>query len=112
MNAWAVGAVVLLAGGDCSWPHPWTDPTTTMLSPDVNRDCAVDVLDVLDLLGAWGPYEGECSLLDLDRSGEVDVPDLLRVLEFYGQRDEDEPRLPAPTWGFRREREESPEDPL
>jgi hypothetical protein len=49
---------------------------------DVNGDGAVDVTDLLELLGAWGPCEG-CPA-DIDGSGEVDVTDLLALLGAWG----------------------------
>lgn len=52
---------------------------------DLNGDCRVDVLDLLVLLGAWGPCpaRGECPA-DLNKSGNVDVQDLLILLGDWG----------------------------
>jgi hypothetical protein len=49
---------------------------------DFNNDGAVDVFDLLELLGAWGPCFG-CPQ-DLDGSGAVDVFDLLTLLGAWG----------------------------
>ena len=48
---------------------------------DVNGDQTVNVLDLLMLLGAWGPCaENSACSMDFDGSGAVDVPDLLALL--------------------------------
>ncbi|HRP62141.1 MAG TPA: M12 family metallo-peptidase [Phycisphaerales bacterium] len=51
--------------------------------PDLNNDGAVDVQDLLILLGAWGP----CMACpgDLNFDGAVDVQDLLILLGSWGQ---------------------------
>jgi len=63
-----------------------TDPALlavgTSLGADLNCDGEVDVVDLLQLLGAWGPCEG-CEE-DLDGSGVVDVLDLLQLLGSWG----------------------------
>lgn len=50
---------------------------------DINCDGAVDVQDLLLLLGAWGPCLG-CDE-DVNGSGAVDVVDLLALLGEWGQ---------------------------
>ena len=55
-----------------------------VLIGDVDGDGSVDVLDLLGLLGAWGPCAVDCCLADLDFSGEVDVVDLLSLLGNWG----------------------------
>ncbi|HRQ76078.1 MAG TPA: VCBS repeat-containing protein [Phycisphaerales bacterium] len=49
---------------------------------DLNCDGVVDVLDLLILLGAWGPNPGHPA--DLNNSGTVDVQDLLILLAGWG----------------------------
>lgn len=49
---------------------------------DLNQSGAVDVQDLLILLGAWGPCPGCCA--DLNNSGTVDVQDLLILLGAWG----------------------------
>ncbi|HRQ75127.1 MAG TPA: hypothetical protein PK098_04330 [Phycisphaerales bacterium] len=49
---------------------------------DLNNSGAVDVQDLLILLGAWGPCPG-CPA-DLNNSGAVDVQDLLILLGAWG----------------------------
>ena len=50
---------------------------------DLNRDGAVNVLDLLELLGAWGACADECPA-DLTRDGVVNVLDLLELLGAWG----------------------------
>lgn len=52
---------------------------------DINADDTVDVLDLLDLLAAWGPCPatGPCAT-DLDGDGVTDITDLLIVLGAWG----------------------------
>lgn len=52
---------------------------------DFNCDGIVDVLDLLFLLGAWGPCpKGGVCVADLNDSGSVDVQDLLILLSNWG----------------------------
>ncbi|HRQ76365.1 MAG TPA: hypothetical protein PK098_10650 [Phycisphaerales bacterium] len=52
---------------------------------DLNFDGRVDVLDLLILLGSWGPCPASgCCLADLNGSGTVDVQDLLILLVNWG----------------------------
>ncbi len=52
---------------------------------DLDNSGAVDVKDLLTLLGAWGPCpkKGDC-LADFDNTGDVDVKDLLFLLGAWG----------------------------
>jgi len=50
---------------------------------DLNNSGAVDVADLLELLGTWGACDGECPA-DFDQSGTVDVADLLTLLGAWG----------------------------
>ena len=52
---------------------------------DLNGDSVVGVLDLLELLAAWGdcPVKGECSA-DLNADGIVGIPDLLILLGNWG----------------------------
>jgi hypothetical protein len=59
-----------------SWSGPGDCPG------DLNGDGAVDVLDLLVLLDAWGPCSG-CAA-DLNGDGDVDVLDLLLLLDAWG----------------------------
>jgi len=49
---------------------------------DLNGDGAVDTIDFLDLLGAWGSNPGHPA--DLDRNGLVDTIDFLALLAAWG----------------------------
>lgn len=49
---------------------------------DVDSSGAVDVGDLLAVLGAWGPNPGHPA--DFDGNGSVDVGDLLKLLGFWG----------------------------
>ncbi len=62
-----------------------TDETIELAPPcpaDLDGSGAVDVKDLLILLGAWGPNKGHPA--DLDGSGAVDVKDLLELLGAWG----------------------------
>jgi hypothetical protein len=50
---------------------------------DVNGDAVVDVLDLLDVISAWGPCAG-CPE-DIDHNGSVDVIDLLAIISAWGE---------------------------
>jgi probable HAF family extracellular repeat protein len=52
---------------------------------DVNTDCTVDVLDLIELLEHWGPTTFDAA--DLDASGVVNVFDLLILLGNWGATD-------------------------
>ncbi len=60
-------------------------PTMSSCMADITDDDTVDVLDLLALLGAWGPCppKDECTG-DIDMSGEVDVLDLMLLLAAWG----------------------------
>ena len=49
---------------------------------DLDGDGLVDFRDLLQLLAAWGPCEGEC-VEDLDGNREVDFADLLILLSHW-----------------------------
>jgi len=51
---------------------------------DINADGVVDVLDLLEVLGAWGPCPDPCCPQDVNEDGVVDVLDLLLVLGHWG----------------------------
>ncbi len=59
------------------------DPFPVMLG-DLDGDGAVNVLDFLDLLAAWGVCVDECCLPDLDLDANVGVTDLLLLLGNWG----------------------------
>jgi hypothetical protein len=61
----------------------WHGAEDTTCSEDVNGDGQVDVNDLLEIIGKWGPCSG-CPA-DVDGSGEVDVNDVLAVLGYWGQ---------------------------
>ena len=75
------GAFALLGG---FWPGAGSAPGTPCPA-DFDDSGAVDVKDLLFLLGAWGPCpkKGAC-LADFDNSGAVDVKDLLFLLGIWG----------------------------
>jgi murein tripeptide amidase MpaA len=53
--------------------------TCTVVAGDATGDGVVDVSDILEVLGTWGPCPPTCPA-DVDGSGAVDVGDLLLVL--------------------------------
>ncbi len=50
---------------------------------DTNGDRLINVLDLLDLLGGWGPCPAPCQL-DMNDDETVDVLDLLSLLAGWG----------------------------
>ena len=50
---------------------------------DIDEDGEVGFSDLLDVLAAWGPCDGNCPA-DVDLSGTVDFDDLLIVLAAWG----------------------------
>lgn len=81
-----VGGQFTAAGGETAnriarW-HDCPTPQHCVLT-DLNCDGTVDVLDLLILLGAWGPCGRSCPA-DIDGSGTVDVIDLLILLSSWG----------------------------
>ena len=53
---------------------------------DLNSDGVIGVVDLLALLGQWGPVRGSTSLAaDLDNDGTVGVTDLLAQLGGWGE---------------------------
>jgi len=64
--------------------EPYGDPIYDC-PPDLDDNRVVDVLDLLELLSAWGPClpDHYCSA-DLDHTGEVDVLDLLEIIRQWG----------------------------
>lgn len=77
----------VMAGGDFQLTGGFWAGTGSVVQPpvcvgDLNNSGAVDVQDLLILLGAWGPCSG-CPA-DLNNSGAVDVQDLLILLGAWG----------------------------
>jgi 6-phosphogluconolactonase (cycloisomerase 2 family) len=58
----------------------WSVP---LCPADLTGDGQVNVSDLLVLLGAWGPCDGECPS-DLNGDGQVNVSDLLVLLAAWG----------------------------
>ena len=76
------GGTFTLLGG--FWPGAGSAPGVPCPA-DFDNSSAVDVKDLLFLLGAWGPCpkKGAC-LADFDNSSAVDVKDLLFLLGAWG----------------------------
>ncbi len=55
-------------------------PVKAVFHGDINGDGIVGIVDLLDLLAAWGPAGAGCQLADLDLDGEVGDTDLLILL--------------------------------
>ena len=61
------------------------DDVTFRIQGDVDGDCLVDVLDLIDLLLCFGqPAVGACASADLNADGTVDVLDLIDLLLVFG----------------------------
>lgn len=76
---------VLLNSGD---PHMYIKEgrITPPWPGDVNRDGAVDVVDLMTLAESWGRAAGETGfdpVCDFNRDGSVDVIDLLTLAEYW-----------------------------
>jgi hypothetical protein len=77
------------SGGDYNYPvvHGWRIKESFMAG-DVNKDGAVDVIDLMRLAKAWGSVTGNPNYdpaCDLDSSGCVDVIDLLILANNWGK---------------------------
>ena len=59
------------------------DPVEDVIFADLNADGAVGILDLLDVLAAWGDATNNC-LADLDIDGDVGIFDLLALLAHWG----------------------------
>ena len=68
-------------GGRACWLVA-LDGLPPLCPQDISGDGAVSVIDLLDLLAAWGPHFDH--LADFDESGVVDVSDLLGLLGAWG----------------------------
>lgn len=81
-NGWGTSQVPpiwdLFIGGELAI---WLE-TTSPCPSDINGDSAVNVLDLLDMLTAWGPNPGHDA--DLNNDGLVNVLDLLLLLNDWG----------------------------
>jgi hypothetical protein len=51
---------------------------------DADGDGVVNVVDVLAVLGAWGPCPGAACAADFDGNGLIDVLDFLAILQNWG----------------------------
>ncbi|MCH8210153.1 MAG: right-handed parallel beta-helix repeat-containing protein [Planctomycetes bacterium] len=60
------------------------DPVEDVIFADLNGDGSVGVVDLLGLLGGWGPCAKGCCLADLDLDGAVGASDLLILLANWG----------------------------
>ncbi len=60
------------------------DPVDQVTFADLNGDDVVGVVDLLGLLGSWGPCAKGCCLANLDLDGNVGVSDLLALLANWG----------------------------
>lgn len=72
------GAYLVTGEGACSDARAYVD----ICQGDLNGDEAVNVLDLLDMLTAWGPNPGHVA--DLNFDGAVNVSDLLIMLAAWG----------------------------
>lgn len=58
------------------------------LEGDVNRDCEVDILDLVTVANAYGSERGDGTyrgFLDLNKDGKIDLLDMEIVKENYGK---------------------------
>ena len=78
----ALGEMYIVQRGSTSSGEIWKIIRETGLG-DFNCDRDVGVVDLLQMLGAWGPCIPACPE-DLDRNGEIGVTDLLLLLGQWG----------------------------
>ncbi|NOZ05885.1 MAG: hypothetical protein GXP41_05975 [Chloroflexi bacterium] len=60
----------------------------TALNGDLNGDCSVDVVDIMQVAGRWGSQSGEVEYDeadDLDHNGQIDVVDIMQVAGHWGE---------------------------
>jgi len=58
------------------------------LNGDLNGDCSVDVVDIMQVAGRWGSQSGEVEYDeadDLDHNGQIDVVDIMQVAGHWGE---------------------------
>lgn len=68
---------------DIEWDALCADAAAAVCCiPDLNNDGLVNVLDLLEMLSAWGPNPGHAA--DFDGDGTVNVIDLLMLLAAWG----------------------------
>ena len=73
------GVPVIVDMGAYEFPGDYAQP----LRGDLDGDLNVGVLDLLILVGSWGPCDG-CCLADLNTNGAVGILDLLILLSNWG----------------------------
>ena len=71
---WQDSDIMAIAYDECDGP--------TSCIGDINLDGTVDVMDLLQVIGSWGPCTA-CPA-DIDGNGAVDVMDLLEVIANWG----------------------------
>lgn len=64
--------------------YEFEGPSSPVRLGDLDGDGVVNVLDLLDLLAAWGHCMDACCLADLDLDGDVSVNDFLTLLGKWG----------------------------
>ena len=77
----------IIGGGVGPHGHSVAALLTPVNSPpgDLNNDCAVNVLDLIELLLCFGqPAEAPCNLADVNSDGVVNVIDLIVLLLDWG----------------------------
>ena len=63
------------------YPFSILDPVEEFCEGDVNGDGAVNVNDILEVIGAYGSSDGSG---DADNDGDADTNDVLTVLAAWG----------------------------
>ncbi len=59
----------------------------TALNGDVNGDCSVDIVDIMQVAGRWGATSADADYDeadDLDNNGEIDIVDIMQVAGHWG----------------------------
>ena len=68
-------------------PPPGYDPGETPLFGDINGDCKVDILDIMQVASRWGTAPGDPDYnpaFDVNNDNKIDILDIMQVASHWG----------------------------